>query len=150
MLTFRSVQLNTGTTVCLDLVQGYFEPAVPRGEDWIAYGLDGRTPGNRSLDERFIILEGYTRGIGETPADRLESFHDATAAVMAVMDTSAAPGTLSISSGYLGLPVGSEATIQARCTDVGSKRMTGYRSAPFQLWTIELLSVDPDWTFVPS
>lgn len=150
MLEFRSLQLNDGGASCLDLVEGFFDPSQVRGQDWVAYGRPGQTPGNRSHDHRPILLEGYTQGVGATPEERLESFHEVTSAIMAVMDMAAAPGTLLVAAPYLGLPEGSEATIQARCVSVGSKRMESYSTNPFQLWSIELLSVDPEWVIDES
>jgi hypothetical protein len=143
MLTFRGTQLDTGTTVCLDLVEGYAEPSTVRGADWIVPRLDGRTKGNRRHDVRRIVLEGYIRGLGTDLAERQQSWREATDTVMGLMDRASNPGDLIISDGYLGLPAGATATIGARCVNFGRGDILNGQT--FQKWSIELLSIDPEW-----
>lgn len=145
MLTFRALQLDTGVDICLDLTKGLFEPAEARGKDWVAYGRAGQTAGNRMDHERTIILEGFVRGLGPTADDRRQAWATATQALMEVMDRSADPGVLSASDGYLGLGPGETWTINARCVSIAPGKIRSYGVSIVQLWSIELLSVDPNW-----
>lgn len=122
--------------IFLDLVSGYSEPAVPRGEDTIIPSIAGRVARDRVADYRRIILEGYV--IGTSASD----FRSKTDTLMSVMDPTDNPATLTVKSGYLG--VSGDKTILARVVNmVGGPPVKGPR---FQTWSIELESVAPDWS----
>ena len=131
--------------ICIDLVEGYRLPVNVRGTDYIVPKLTGRQAGNRRADLLIIPLAGVVRGSGASPTDRLETFDVNVTALMAVMDPSLGVGTLKLSLGYLGLPVGSEATIEARVRNAAPGKITSYRFSPEQLWTFELESLTTEW-----
>ncbi len=142
-LVFRSFDLE-GPGHCFNIVEGLHEPAQVRGKDNIAPGRDGRYPGNRRLDTRTIVLDGYIRGIGADAEGRSESWHVLTRSVMAVFGMQLDPGTLTLSpiaGGFLGITAAY--SITARVTDVMPGPIRNHMS--FQEWSIELTSVDPDW-----
>lgn len=131
--------------ICIDLIEGWQLPVEVRGTDWIVPKLAGRQFGNRREDFLVLPLAGFVRGSGADPTERLEDFNDNLAALMAVMDPKADPGSLVLSDGYLGLATGSEATIEARVSNAAPGRIRSYRSFPFQLWTFELIALEPEW-----
>ena len=134
--------------ICIDLIEGMWQPYQIRGRDWIVPKRDGRIYGNRRKDSLILPLAGFIRGSGADPTDRLEDFNSNVTAVMAVMDTTLDPGTLSASAGYLGLPTGSDATIECRVKNAAPGKIQSYRLFPFQLWTFELEAIDPpEWDF---
>ncbi len=142
-LVFRSFDLE-GPGHCFNIVEGLHEPAQVRGKDNIAPGRDGRYPGNRRLDIRTIVLDGYIRGIGATAVERSQSWHALTRSVMAVFGMELDPGTLTLSTtaeGFLGITAAY--SISARVTDVMPGPIKNLMS--FQEWSIELTSIDPDW-----
>ena len=146
LLEFRDFGLSgEDPDICIDLIEGYRLPVSVRGRDWIVPKLDGRIEGNRRADLLLIPLAGVVRGSGANPTERLETFNVNVTALMAVMDPSLSSGTLRLSEGYLGLPVGSEATIEARVKNAAPGKITSYRFSPEQLWTFELESLTPEW-----
>lgn len=144
LLEFRSFGLSgEDPDICLDLASGFLLLPSVRGRDWIVPRLDGRVSGNRRTDILLLPVNGYIRGSGGTVAERREDMYANLSAVMAVMDPSLAPGALTLSQGYLGLPAGSEATIQARCRNGSPGKMLNGQSA--QLWSFELEVLQPGW-----
>lgn len=147
MVTFRGVELQ-GANFCLDIVRGLHEPADVRGKDSIAPGREGRYARNRVKDTRKILLEGQVRGLGTTATERQQSLHETLQTIMAVMERDLAPGELAVDGGDYGLPPGETWTIDARCVNaIGGPIRSGWS---FQEWSIELESVDPDWTIAGS
>lgn len=142
MVTFRGVQLS-GTWGCLDIVKGFHEPADARGVDRVAPGQPGRYAGNREADLRKILIEGFIRGLGSTAAERRIAWHEATMAIMDIMDPSLDPGELVVTDEY-----GLEGTwtINARCSDSMGSEIERKVDGPWQEWSFRLESVDPDWT----
>jgi hypothetical protein len=146
LLEYRDFGLSgESDDICIDLVEGYRLPVNVRGRDWIVPKLDGRVEGNRRADVLIIPLAGFVKGTGANPQERLEAFDVNVTALMAVMDPSLGSGTLSLSDGYLGLPAGSEATIEARVKNAAPGKIQSYPFAPLQLWTFELEALSPDW-----
>lgn len=145
MITYRGSELHTAQ-MCFDLPEGYFEPAEVDGSDWKIPGRPGLLVRSRVKRRRNITLEGYVRGIGQTPQERSESWHDAMVALMSLMDFSAAPGLLTLSEGYLGIPAGEEWSIEARATNVVPGPVLNHMS--FQRLTFGLVAVGnpPEWT----
>ena len=121
--------------ICIDLIEGFVTLPEVRGADWVVPRLDGEQPGNRRLGKLVLPAAGYIRGSGATPQARREDFLVNVTAVMAALDPSLGVGLISLAAGYLGLPVGSEATIAARVKNVAPGKMQGSQS--FQLWTVE-------------
>lgn len=121
--------------ICIDLIEGFVTLPDVRGKDWIVPGLDSEQPGNRRLGKLILPSAGYIRGSGATPVARREDFLTNVSAVMAALDPSLGVGVITLAAGYLGLPVGSEATISARVRNVSPGKMQDQQS--FQLWTIE-------------
>ena len=146
LLEFRDYGLSgESDDVCIDLVEGYRLPVSVRRRDWIVPRLDGRQEGNSRADLLLIPLAGFVKGSGATPTERLEAFDVNVTALMAIMDPALGSGTLKLSRGYLGLPVGSEATISARVKNAAPGKIQSYPFAPLQLWTFELESLIPEW-----
>jgi hypothetical protein len=134
--------------ICIDLIEGMWQPTQIRGRDWIVPKRDGRIYGNRRADALVVPLAGFVRGSGADAEERLEDFNVNVAALMAVMDTVLQPGPLEASGGYLGLPAGSVATLECRVRNAAPGKIESYRNYPFQLWTFELEAIDPpEWTF---
>lgn len=146
-LTFRGFGLSgADADVCIDLIEGYLVLPSVRGRDWIVPRLDGRTEGNRRKDVLTLPLAGYVRArLGVTVEERREAFNEKLAAVMAVMDPSLSSGELLLSDGYLGIDSGTSLSIQARCKNAASAKITGYNSVPQQLWTFELECLQPEF-----
>ena len=146
LLEFRDFGISgENPDICIDLIEGYQLPVSVRGTDYIVPKLTGRQAGNRRADLLIIPLAGFIRGSGADTTERLETFNDNVTALMAVMDPSLGLGTLKLSLGYLGLPVGSEATIEARVRNAAPGKITSYRFSPQQPWTFELESLSTVW-----
>jgi hypothetical protein len=146
LLEFRDFGLSgESDDICIDLIEGYRQPVSVRGRDWIVPKLTGRIEGNRRADVMILPLAGFVKGSGATPTERLESFNLNVTAVMAVMDPSLDSGTLRLSAGYLGLPAGSEATLECRVRNAAPGKIQSYPMVPLQLWTFELESLIPEW-----
>lgn len=133
-LNYRSTNIRTAHGIFLDLTKGYAEPAEVRGIDVIVPGADGRTVQSRVKDRRSIMLEGYVEGSSAS------DWRSKTDTLMALMDRSLSPGTLTIANSYLG--VASSKSITARCVNLLPGPII---MARFQRWSIELESVDTDW-----
>lgn len=121
--------------ICIDLLEGFVTLPDVRGKDWIVPRLDSEVAGNRRLGKLILPSAGFIKGSGATPQARRESFLVNVTAVMTALDPSLGVGTITLASGYLGLPVGSEATISARVKNVSGGKMQNAQS--FQLWTVE-------------
>jgi hypothetical protein len=151
LLEYRGLGISgENRDICIDLIEGMWQPTQIRGRDWIVPKRDGRIYGNRRADTLVVPLAGFIRGDPFLPdlTDRRETFNDNVTAVMAVMDTTLEPGSLIASSGYLGLPAGSTATLECRVRNAAPGKIESYRTSPFQLWTFELEAIDPpEWTF---
>lgn len=146
LLEFRDFGLSgEDPDICIDLIQGYQLLPSVRGRDWIVPRLAGRQQGNRRKDLLTIPLAGFVRGSGATAQERREDFDANLTALMVVMEPNLTPGTLRLSDGYLGLPAGSEATIEARCKNGAPGKVESYNLMIYQLWTFELESLDPEW-----
>lgn len=129
--------------ICIDLIEGYVGLPQLRGKDWIVPRLDGETAGNRRLGKLILPAAGFIRGSGPTPTDRREDFNVNVTAFLVALDLDGAPGTLRLSQGYLGLPVGSEATITGRVRNGSPGRIESGQS--FQRWALEFECYDPGW-----
>ena len=129
--------------ICIDLVEGFVGLPQVRGRDWIVPRLDGEEPGNRRLGKLILPAAGFIRGTGSTPQERREDFLTNVTAAMAVLDPSLAPGTLRLSAGYLGLPVGSEATAEGRVRNASPGKLQNGQS--FQLWAFDFEIYAGSW-----
>lgn len=147
LATYKSVGIQT-PTLYLDVAASLWAPADHRGEDDIAAGRTGRIRRNRVADVRTIPLVGYTRGIGATIADRMESWAEAEATLGALLDPDVV-GELVLLAPYLGLASGT-ATIDAYPLNWIPGPPEG--TMTFRRWTIDLESVanPPDWTLEES
>lgn len=148
LLEYRSFGISgEDDDICIDLIEGMWQPVQVRGQDWVVPKLEGLIWGNRRRDRITFTLGGFIRGSGADPTARLEDFNANVQAVMTVMDPEAAPGDLVASQGYLGLATGDVATIEARVRNAAPGRIQSYGLYPFQLWTFELEAItDPvDW-----
>lgn len=150
LLEFRGFGISgEDPDICIDLIEGLFQLPAVRGKDWVVPRLDYQIPGNRRKDRLVLPLAGIVRGSGTTAEERREDLLANVTALMAVMDPSLGLGTLSASQGYLGLPVGSEATLEARCRNGAPGKVQGYNAAAWQLWTFELEAF-MDWSLGSS
>lgn len=148
-LSFRAVDLQNGSgdpdssSIFFDIVEGYSEPAEVRGEDLVIPLKPGMTHMTRVKHRRMIELRGFVRGIGSTRAERTENWRTATDALMAVMDFTLSPGTLTIADPYLGLA--SDKSIQAKCVDAIPGPVQNRQS--YQRWTFRLVAIGnpPEW-----
>lgn len=145
LLEFRSFGISgEDPDICIDLIEGLYQLPSVRGKDWVVPRLDYQIPGNRRKDRLILPLAGVVKGSGADPEERREDLLANVTALLAVMDPSLDLGTLTASAGYLGLPVGSQATIEARCRNGAPGKIIGYNSGPVQLWTFELEALS-DW-----
>ena len=132
--------------ICIDLIEGFLLPPAVRFKNYIVPKLDGEQAGNRRKGTLVIPAAGFIRGSGSTPQERREDFLVNLTAAMAVLNPALSEGALTLSQGYLGLPVGSEATIQAVVRNAAPGRMEAGQS--FQLWTFEFEALEePEWSF---
>lgn len=144
LLEYRSFGLSgEDADICIDLIEGFQGLPNVRGKDWIVPRLDGRIEGNRRFDVLVLPLAGFVRGSGQDAEERREDFLANVTALVAVMDPSLGSSTLRLSAGYLGLPMGSEATIEARVRNGSAGKLQNQQS--FQLWTFELEALSPGW-----
>lgn len=130
--------------ICIDLVEGFLALPEVRGTDWVVPRLDYQVAGNRRKDRLIFPANGFIRGSGTTPAARRADWLTNVTAVLAVMDPSLGFGTITLSSGYLGLPTGSEATIEARVRNGSPGKVTSYGMQIQQLWSFEFEAFS-DW-----
>lgn len=147
-ISFRSVDLQNDddpaqATIWFDLPVGLAEPPEIRGEDVVIPGKAGQTWMTKVDDYRLIELDGYVQGQGVGLEARQQSWRQATDALMAIMDRTAAPGTLEVSGPYLGIAPGQTFSIEATCWRIVPgiilARMT------FQRWSLALKAYDVDW-----
>lgn len=134
-LTLGSTNIRDRTGIFFDLVKGFFEPPEVRGVDTDIPGLAGRISRNRVPVRRTITLDGYVTG--SDAADWATN----TAALMALLDPTS-PATLTVANSYLGT-TGSHATTVRFLNAAGGPPMYGVQ---YQSWSIELESIDPDWS----
>jgi hypothetical protein len=147
-LTFRAVDLQNADTpgeaeIWFD-IQNRFEPAEVRGDDLIIPQKHGRTYMDRYQDRYVADLRGFVRGLGNTEVERQQAWRAATTALLAVMDLTLGPGTLSIVAPYQGLAAGSE-SIQAFCVNAVPGPVLNRES--FQRWSFQLQAIGdpPEW-----
>jgi hypothetical protein len=133
--------------ICIDLIEGFMTLAGYRGRDWIVPRLDGEEPGNRRKGKLILPAAGFVKGSGPTPQARREAFllniTDVLTALEPAGSASVGVKTLRLSQGYLGLPVGSEATIEGRVRSLASGRMESGQS--LQRLTLEFECYVPTW-----
>ena len=146
-LTYRGTNIEDLESLYFEVRRGFWEPADVRGEDLVIPGKEGRTALNRIKDVRSVELWGWVRGRGVTRTERLEDWNTSTLALMALMDFTAAPGALQVSTPTMGLAAGVERTVQAVCRNAVAGDVRGQWSVPIQTWTFELevISDPPDW-----
>ena len=142
-LSFRSLDLQTDN-LKMDLYRGYFEPPEVRGTDDVIPGRPGRDEQIREADKLALRIEGYVVGTGSTEDERSQSWHEATMALMAVLDRTLASGALIVSAPYLGLPSGTR-TIMAKTVNMIGGPAEACMS--LQRWSIDLEAIGspPVW-----
>lgn len=150
-LTFRGQSLQhtsdpRTSAYFFDLIEGLpgHEPPRVRGEDVVAPGREGRYVGNRVNDYTEHLIEGFIRGMADTPEERALAWHEATQTILAVFAMDLAPGALVVTPGsdsYLGLT--DDATIQARTIDVMPGPIISHQS--YQRWSFKLEGIDGFW-----
>lgn len=148
-LEYRDLDIQNGdtpaeATIWLD-IHNPFGPAEVRGEDFLIPQKPGLAEMSWVKHRRIIELRGFVRGVGDTPTERQQSFRSASEALEAVLDMSLTSGTLRALSPYLGLPLASEAVIQARTVDAVPGSIEAQQS--YQKWSIKLLCIanPPEW-----
>lgn len=143
-LKYRDLDLQSDG-LWFDLASGLAEPAEVRGDDVVIPGKAGRTWMPKVADRRVIELRGHVHGMGVTLADRQAHFRERTDALMAVLDFTAAAGTLEVLGPYLGIEDGMVYEIEAVSVNVvgGDVKST----MTFQRWSIRLeaLGDPPAW-----
>lgn len=152
-LEYRGLDLQNAdrpedATIWLDL-HNPFEPAEVRGDDLVIPQKPGQAVMTRVKHRRVIELRGFVRGVGDDEASRTVAFREASEALMAVIDFTLAPGTLTAFAPYLGLPTGSESSIDARAADAVPGEIV---QQSYQKWSIRLVSVSnpPEWVLDES
>lgn len=148
-LFFRALDIQNGetpdlATIWLDLINP-FGPADVRREHLVIPQKHGQQVMAGYKHRRTPELRGFVRGVGSTPTERRESFRDASEALEAVLDLTLAPGTLLALAPYLGLPAGSQSSIECMTLDAVPGTINSMQS--HQRWSITLLCVSnpPEW-----
>lgn len=148
-LEYRSLDLQNGdtpgeATIWLD-VHNPFEPAEVRREHLVIPQKHGQQLMTGYKHRRVIELRGFVRGVGSTPTERQQSFRDASEALQAVIDLTLDPAPLIAFAPYLGLPTGSQSSIDALPLDAVPGTIDSVQS--HQRWSIKLLCISdpPEW-----
>jgi hypothetical protein len=141
-LTYRGSDVQVITGIFLEIVRGLVEPVEVRGVDLIVPSAAGQVVRNRVGHRLGIELRGFIRGVGATDEDDdRAAFATARAAFRTLFDPALDPGALVAT-----LEDGSSQTIDARTLNV-------IPDVVVPTWvnvSVELESVDPDWTVVAS
>ena len=150
-LFYRGVSLQDDeynrASIWLDLQVGYAEPAEVRGDDYDLPGAVGMVWAPKVRRRRIIELQGFVRGVGTSLEERQQSWRDSTDVLMALMQFDDDPGPVLIVPPYLGLETASW-TIDAVAINTMGGPITGRMT--FQPWSIQLLSIVPDWSEADS
>lgn len=148
-LLYRALDIQNGetpdlATIWLDLINP-FVPADVRREHLVIPQKHGQQVMAGYKHRRTPELRGWVRGIGSTPTERRESFREASEALEAILDLTLDPGPLTALAPYLGLPAGSESTLQ--CTTLDAVPGSIVSMQTHQRWSITLLCVSdpPEW-----
>ncbi len=137
-IVFAGIDLNDPTLgTKLQLTQGYPSFVSVRGKDYIVPGRRGRVAMPRVADVTSLLIEGYLF------ADNFDDYRDLADTMAGLFNPELDAQVLSLSDGYLGIPVGITKTINARVLNVVLGPLLG--GGTFRHWSIELESVDPDW-----
>lgn len=120
----------------LDLASGFAEPPRVRGDDVVIPGKAGRTWMPKVEDGRLIELRGYVLGRGDTLEERQQDWRELTDSLMAVLDFTAAAGTLAVSGPYLGIPDGFTYSIDAVAVNAVGGDIES--TMTYQLWSVQL------------
>lgn len=140
-LTFNSHDLQeVGLGIFLEIMSGLHDGLEVRGTDTVVPGAAGRISRNRVRDRRVVQLRGFVTGnagsSGES-GDR-SSFRDKWQTLEGWFPLDGSPANLVAS-----LEDGSTATLSCRTTQL----VAGDQPVPsFQLVTIQLESVSPNWS----
>lgn len=153
-LRFDALSLQNGvtcelSTIWLDLMSGYSEPAEVRGSDDVIPQAEGQTYGKWTRDYRSIQLSGYVRGVGITPDARRSSWRAATDTLMAKMQLHTIPKVLAVYGPYIGLGAGVVRTIDAYVVRVVPGPVSA--TMTYQEWSIQLKAIGspPEWATAP-
>lgn len=127
--------------IFLVIVSGLYDGVKVRGQDVTVPYLDGQISRKRRRHERLITLAGHVRGVGDTEADRQMAYANQRAAwedAGGLFDLARDAAELRVAH-----PDGSESYIDCRPVTV-----TAVVQIPeeFADYTVQLLSVVPDWT----
>lgn len=157
--SFRSQQIQDDADLSIarwhfDLVEGIpgHEPPQVRGTDVIAPGREGRYVGNRVNDFQELLVEGWIRGFGNTPAERSEDWHASCQIILPLFALDLSPGDLVVGPGsnnYLGLEA--DWLIEARTLDFMPGPIRNHMS--FQTFSFRLEAVASNgewWALEPS
>lgn len=144
-LFFRTVNLQDDdynrASIWFDLVKGFAEPSEVRGEDYDLPGAVGRVWAPKVRSSRIIEITGFVRGVGSSLEERQQSWRTSTDALMDLMQFDDDPGPMVVVPPYLGTQ--SEWTIDAVAINTLGGPVTARMT--FQSWSIQLISVDPEW-----
>ena len=135
---WRGLAIDDLDGIYLEITRGFLVPPSVRGVDYIVAAKAGRSSGNRVADViDSIILEGYVRG--DDPEEWLVN----RLALLAMLgEAGVTTGVLTVRAPDYGLPTGSVATINARVKNWVEGTIIAYRD---QTWSVELVSIDPEW-----
>jgi hypothetical protein len=140
-LTYNGTDLQNSTFgIFLEIASGLHDGLTVRGTDTVVPGLAGRIGRNRIKDRRVVELRGFITGnAGSTSeASQRSSFRDKWQALEALFPVAGGVHDLVAT-----LEDGSTATLSCRAIDI----QPGDHPVPtFQEVSIELESVDPDWS----
>ena len=141
-LTYRGSDIQLTGSIFLEIVRGLNEPIEVRGVDLIVPSRAGQIVRNRVGHRKGIELRGWIRGVGATDEDDDRAAFAATRTTfLALFDPNLDPGALIAT-----LEDGSQKTIDARTLNAIPNQIV----PTFVEMSVELESVDPDWTVVTS
>lgn len=143
-LTFKSTDIQTIGGIFLHTILrgGPGDTSQVRGVDWTVPQLDGRQEGNRVYDYRPITLRGSVAGDGADEAAQRQDFRENCIALADLFNP------IDIGELVATLPGGAMYSINAR--PLPSILYTEVVPAYADPVTIELESLDPNWTAVGS
>lgn len=123
----------------LEITQGLNELPEVRGRDVLIPYLDGQRPRPRRPDTLRLVLAGHVMGNGAAAAARQADYRTTMRALGVLFDTARDPADLVAT-----LEDGATATISARPLSIMANEQV---PSEFAKVSIELLSIDPEWTY---
>lgn len=144
VLTFRGTELrDINERRCwFGIVAGYFGGVDVRGRDAVIVGAHGQFSTSRKAHTRAVRLQGFVVGTDE------ENWAEVSAELESIFDPTLLPGTLQVTSPYMGLDSGTR-SIEARAEDYRTIDRVPFLVTEYDVTLIAVgdpvNGVPPDW-----